>query len=130
MTANRHIVIINTSFEYLESMHRVLTLEEYAVSTYLLEDFLSQPLTPPLPDLIMLDYHPGLEQQSSIAYEWLRHQEVTAHIPLIIATTSPIAFEVRFPTRDSHTHILSEPFMTGTLLRLIGQLLDHPDDFA
>jgi CheY-like chemotaxis protein len=128
MMANRHIVIINTSSEFLDALSAVLTFEEYVVTTYLLEQLLTQFLLPPPPDLLIVDFHPRLEDQCGTVYKRLRQQEMTAHIPVIIATTTPIAFESRFPTRDAKTHILSKPFLTGALLRLIGQLLEHLDD--
>jgi CheY-like chemotaxis protein len=128
MTVSRSIVVINHSREYLTAIRAVLTIEEYLVTTYLMEEVLHQPLLPPPPDLLIIDYHPGLDQQSSAVYQALRQQAMTATIPLIVATTSPMAFETRFPAYDKHTHLLTKPFLTAALLHLIGQLLEPLDD--
>jgi hypothetical protein len=81
MLVNRHIMVINTSLEFLHAMHAVLTIEEYIVTTCLLEEIFAQPLLTRPPDLLLVDYHPGLEEFSSTVYQWLWQQEMTTNIP-------------------------------------------------
>jgi CheY-like chemotaxis protein len=124
----KQILVIDDKSELLHLMRRVLEDEEYQVS--ILQDGRDAftQVKAQLPDLLILDLKLGDVSGQDVLKE-LKHDPVTAEIPVIVYTAAVLEAEEvselvnSDPARYQGVRVVQKPFELEDLLDLVGNLL-------
>ncbi len=124
----KQILVIDDKSELLHLMRRVLEDEEYQVS--ILQDGRDAftQVKAQLPDLLILDLKLG-DVSGQDVLKQLKHDPVTAEIPVIVYTAAVLEAEEvselvnSDPARYQGVRVVQKPFELEDLLDLVGNLL-------
>lgn len=128
MFVGKQILVIDDKSELLHLMRRVLEDEEYQVS--ILQDGRDAfaQVKAQLPDLLILDLKLG-EVSGQDVLKQLKHDPVTAEIPVIVYTAAVLEAEEvaglisSEPARYAGVQVVQKPFELEDLLILVESLL-------
>jgi CheY-like chemotaxis protein len=127
----KRILVVDDKNELLHLMRRVLEDEQYQVS--ILQDGKEafNRVKNQLPDLLILDLRLGDISGKDILKQ-LKHDNVTADIPVIVYTAAVLEAEevTRLISSDKdqyqRVHVVQKPFELDSLLTLVQQMLNEP----
>jgi CheY-like chemotaxis protein len=124
----KQILVIDDKSELLHLMRRVLEDEEYHVAILQdARDAFAQ-IKSQLPDLLILDLKLGDISGQDILKQ-LKHDQVTAEIPVIVYTAAVLEAEEvsrlidSDPARYAHVQVVQKPFELEELLVLVEKFL-------
>lgn len=122
----KRVLVFNSDTSLLSLYREILTVEGgYEVAVFHFNRDNIANILAFQPDLILLDYQADREWPTQRVLEFVRGQETTRHIPVIVATGA-----VRFP-QDldgkldvSYTRVLPKPFGVDELLSAVQAALE------
>ena len=118
-TAKR-ILIVDDELDILEFLRIILEEEGYEVVTSDKGEYLEQLHNGGLPHLILLDVLLSGKDGREIA-KYLKSQEETMHIPIIMISAHPSAYKTAL--QAGADDFLAKPFAIGALLAKIARFL-------
>ncbi len=127
----KHIMVINDTQEILQLFYDLLTPEGYEVSlhTYSIRDL--EEVRRIMPDLIISDHPPFREEQGWQMIQKVKMSPDTAHIPVVLCTTSLKWLRANVDEgllTLKGISVLGKPFNVGELLQQVCAMISEAHD--